>query len=704
VELAPATRIPVDPVDHDGHLSGHQPGKGFRSPIEGGVLTLSIENVTVTYRDGDHALLALDRVDLTLEPGRITGLVGESGSGKTTLAKTLMGLLPDNAEISGTVGLDEIDLTGMDETRLNKIRWARIAMVFQNGVANLNPVHTIIDQVAEPLIQHGQGEKQEAHKRAIETLVRMGLKPEQGHRFPHELSGGEVQRVLLAMALIMAPEVLILDEPTSALDAITKAFVAHIIQDVAEKGTSVLLITHDLDLADKLADALAVLYMGQILETMPARDLLLNPCHPYTLALGRSYPSMNTLRELGGIRGDAFYRLTHRHSQEIDRIDPHSHIIGAGSFHEDGHAPPAGCLFQPRCTQAVEDCLGKDMPMLEAEGHRVRCLRGGIASRLELKGVSKRYDNVTALCPTNLNLRSGEVFCLVGETGSGKTTLSMIAAGVLNPDHGQRVFDGSDMDEWRKRSYRSLARRIGVIYQNPAEAVSHHLSVFDIVAEPLRIQGVVPGKDEIQDRVKSVLADVRLSTEAEFLKRYPHELNMGAVQRVCIARALVLEPSLLVADEPTSSLDPSVQAKVLKLLMDLQTEKGLTMLFVTHDIGLARKIGDRIGVMLAGNIVEAGPSVQVMGNPLHPYTRLLIRSAAGRAGGFSSQAKTPPQAGCPFSPRCRHTESVCFSKLPPEVNPDGGYHLVRCFRPQMSANVAHTENENSPNAFASWRD
>ncbi len=300
--------------------------------------------------------------------------------------------------------------------------------------------------------------------------------------------------------------------------------------------------------------------------------------------------------------------------------------------------------------------------MLSVKDHRVRCLRGGIASRIELKGVRKRYNKVTALCHTNLNLRAGEVFCLVGETGSGKTTLAMIAAGVLDPDQGSRVFDGSDMDEWRNRSYRTLARRIGVIYQNPAEAVSHRLSVFDIVAEPLRIQGSIRGKEEIQDRVKSVLADVRLSTEPAFLKRYPHELNMGAVQRLCIARALVLEPSLLVADEPTSSLDPSVQAKVLKLLLDLQIEKGLTMLFVTHDIGLARKIGDRIGVMVAGTIVEIGPSVQVLRQPLHPYTRLLIRSASGRANGLLLQAKDPPQAGCPFSSRCRYGVSHVFPK------------------------------------------
>jgi peptide/nickel transport system ATP-binding protein len=664
---------------------------------------VSIDDLSVTYQNGDHSILALDRVSLSLDAGQIVGLVGESGSGKTTLGKTLMGLLPDTAEITGCVRLDGKELTGLDEKSFNEIRWSRVAMVFQNGAVNLNPAHRIIDQVAEPLIQHGRTHKAEARYRAEKALGRMGLRAEQGLRFPHQLSGGEIQRALLAMALIMDPEVLILDEPTSALDAITKAFVSHVIQDARKQGTSVLLITHDLDLARKLGDELAVLYLGQIMETMPAREVLLHPLHPYTLALARSYPSMETLRDLGGIRGDVFYRVSHGHCQMDDTAQLHAHVVGPESFHEDRHPPPRGCLFQPRCTQALGDCIEKEIPLLEVEGHRVRCLRGGIASRIKLKEVTKRYGEIRALGPTNLILRAGEVFCLVGETGSGKTTLAMIAAGMLNPDQGCRLFDGQDMDAWRERDYRSLARRIGVIHQNPAEAVSHRLSVFDIVAEPLRIQAVGRDKEEMRGRVKRVLGDVRLSTEPEFLKRYPHELNMGAIQRVCIARALILEPSLLVADEPTSSLDPSIQAKVLKLLLDLQIEKGLTMLFVTHDIGLARKVGDRIGVMVAGTIVEIGPSVQVLDNPLHPYTRLLIQSARGDGEGAPPGSEVFHTAGCPFAPRCSRAESSCFIELPPQSSLDGGHHLVRCFRPHILGTGPFIENESPSNGFAIHR-
>jgi len=651
--------------------------------IKGSDLKLEIDNLTVAYHNNGRAILALDKVDLTMETGHVTALVGESGSGKTTLGKTIMGLLPDNAGISGCVKLDERDIIGLNEAAMNQIRWSKVAMVFQNQAANLNPAHRIVDQVAEPLIQHRRINVSAARGCAGEALERMGLLRDQAVRFPHELSGGEIQRAMLAMALIMEPELLILDEPTSALDAMTKAFVADVICGVKKNGTSVLLITHDLDLARRLGDELVVLYLGSVMEIMPAKELLLNPLHPYTLALVRSYPGMKALRDLGGIRGDAFYRISHSHLQMDEEERPHTHVLGPEAFHEDRHAAPGGCLFQPRCTQSEEGCLKNDVPVMNLGGHSVRCLRGGIVNRMELKDVSRKYGKVTALSHANLELRAGEVFSIVGETGSGKSTLAMIAAGVLMPDKGRRIFENMDMDRWPVRGSKSLAGRIGVIYQNPAEAVSHRLSVFDIVAEPLRIQGKGHDKGEIDERVKRALKDVRLSSEPGFITRYPHELNMGAIQRVCIARALILEPSLLVADEPTSFLDPSVQAKVLKLLMDLQTEKGLTMLFVTHDIGLARKISDRIGVMLAGRIVEVGPSSQVLCNPLHPYTGLLTKSAAGHVDSAFQIPDESSSGCCPFARRCSLAESNCFSELPPQVCLDGGYHRALCFRPQI---------------------
>ncbi|MBW1713131.1 MAG: ABC transporter ATP-binding protein [Deltaproteobacteria bacterium] len=644
-------------------------------------MSLKIENLSVVYRDGDHAIQALEKVHLSLTPGRIVALVGESGSGKTSLGRACLGLLPPNAVIQGRISLNGQTLTGLDEDSLNQIRWAKLAMVFQNGAANLNPVHRVIDQVAEPLLEHGPVQAaQEARARAAEALSEVGLDRARHLCFPHQLSGGQIQLVLLAMATILDPEALILDEPTAALDAMSKAFVAGLVRQARDRGRAVLLISHDLELAAGLADEVSVIYLGQIMETMPAQDLLARPLHPYTLALGRSYPAMTTARDLGGIRGDAFYRILHQHGRGQEEAHGHTHILTSDSSHEDGHAPPRGCLFRPRCTQAVDLCSSQAIDLEAAGSHQVRCLRGGIAYLLELNQVSKRYGQTLALDKTDLTLKAGEVFCLVGETGSGKTTLALIAAGALKPDSGARVFDGQDMEAWIERDYRSLARRIGVIYQNPAQSVSHRLSVFKTVAEPLNIHHLPQSRAETRERVAKVLAEVHLSTDPAFLSRYPHELNMGAIQRVCLARALVLEPSLLIADEPTSSLDPSVQAKVMKLLLNLQIDKGLTMLFVTHNIGLARKIGDRLGVMLAGRLVEIGPAQQVLAAPGHPYTKLLIDSVSRLA---QSPEQLNPEAtdsqGCPFVGRCGRAEEVCHKQRPKLER--AGYGQVACHFP-----------------------
>jgi peptide/nickel transport system ATP-binding protein len=520
----------------------------------------------------------------------------------------------------------------------------------------------------------------------------MGLSPEEGRRFPHELSGGQIQRALLAMALVLDPEVLILDEPTAALDVLTKSFVTGIIRSAQDESKAILLITHDLDLVQSVADEVVVLYLGQILERMPATDLLTRPHHPYTLGLGRSYPTMKATRDLGGIRGDAFFRTFQPDADPAITVGDPSHGSSLDSDDKEDVLPQTGCLFRPRCTQAIETCRQHPVPLERVGDHEVRCLRGGIARILELHQVRKHYGLTIALHPTDLGIRAGEVFCLVGETGSGKTTLAMIAAGFLKPDQGDRIFDSQNMDEWIRRDYASLTKRIGVIYQNPAESVSHRLNVFDIVAEPLRIQGMTSGQTDLKDRVHKILADVHLPADSGFLKRYPHELSMGAIQRVCLARALVAGPDLLVADEPTSALDPSVQAKVINLLLDLQIEKGLTLLFVTHNIGLARKIADRIGVMLAGRLLEVGPASMLLSQPLHPYTRLLVESAIGRKKSGRAETEKTTNGECPFVPRCDRAKEVCLRVSPQPMTEDVYSHVVRCHFPLDSANF-HPQGE-----------
>jgi peptide/nickel transport system ATP-binding protein len=641
---------------------------------------LEIKNLSVIYRDGDHGIQALEDVTLEIRAGECFALVGESGSGKTTLGKACLGLLPSNAEREGNILLEGKEIDFSDEEALNRMRWERLAMVFQDGAASLNPVHRIIDQVAEPIMQHEDVGRNKARKRAASFLEAMGLPREYHTRYPHQLSGGQVQQVLLAMAMILDPAVIILDEPTSALDALSKGFVAEIIREAKKRGKALLLITHDLEFAMQNAETMAVLYLGQIMETLPADEMLSNPLHPYTMALGRSYPAMDTARDLGGIRGDAFYRIVHQHGHADEARYRHAHIQARASSHSDGHAPPTGCLFQDRCTQAIEPCTQGIVSLEEVHGHTVRCLRRGIVTMLELKEVAKRYGKTEALKPVDLNIRAGELLAIVGETGSGKTTLAMIAAGVLKPDQGKRLFLGKDMDVWMKKNHKSLAKEIGIIYQNPAESISHRFTVYEAVAEPLIIQGEAKDHQKSKELVQSILADVHLSTDDAFLQRYPHELNMGALQRVCLARALVLSPSLLIADEPTSSLDPSVQAKVLKLILDLQIERGLTMLFVSHDIGLARKISDRMAVMLAGRIVEMGPSPLVLSRPLHPYTRLLMDSAGGHWEGTSGgDAAQRLSRGCTFRPRCPRRQAQCERETPPLRLIDN--RLVACHVP-----------------------
>ncbi len=643
-------------------------------------MSIKIKQLSVVYKNGSHSIQALEEVRLTIAPGKCLALVGESGSGKTTLGKACMGLLPSNALKEGEISLSDQRIDNLKESALNEIRWKKIAMVFQNGAVNLNPVHRIIDQVAEPLIQHRLSDRVEAKLKAKEALEQMGVTEEHLYRYPHQLSGGQTQRVLLAMAMILDPEIIILDEPTSSLDALSKVFISGVIDQFKSNGKAVLLITHDLEMAAGLADTVSVLYLGQILETLPANDLLFKPLHPYTLALSRSYPTMTTARDLGGIKGDVFYRLVHKHGRHDQDNHTHTHIQVSGSSHKNGHAPPEGCIFQSRCTQAIDRCKNENVFLKELGNHTVRCLRNGIADILNLKEVSKSYGNVPALQPTNLTLKCGEVFCLVGETGSGKTTLAMISAGMLKQDGGEKTFEGRNMDQWAKQEYRSMARRIGVIYQNPAESISPRFSVLEAVAEPLKIHKTTRTRESIENLVSRVLSQVRLSNDPIFLKRYPHELNMGAIQRVCMARALILEPSLLVADEPTSSLDPSVQAKVLKLLLDLQIELGLTMLFITHNIGLARKIGDRIGVMLAGRLVEVGPANMVLSAPRHPYTRLLIDSARGLIKNpFKPGLEILKSIGCPFAPRCPWQKDVCRQKTPEMIDVD--HCRVRCHFP-----------------------
>ena len=550
---------------------------------------LKVDGLKVSY--GQQEILR--GIDLEVPAGQTLAVVGESGTGKTTLGLSLMGLLRDraaNASAAGDIVLDGVRISELGTDELRAMRWARVSMVFQNTDDALNPVHTALAQVREPLIEHGICGEKEATERAARMLKTAGLKEERFEAYPHQLSMGEKQRVLIAMALVCDPEVVILDEPTSSLDAVSKTKVNRTIRRLCREKVS-LVISHDLGTAAELADRVAVLCGGRIVEVASAENLFADPRHPYSRGLIRCYPDMSRSKDLQGIRGRSGFAQR-------------------------------GCPFYGRCTQAIDACPTKTPPLRPVDGRLLACHRGGVVPLLRVKGLAKSFGEREVLRDIDLTVYEGETLALVGESGSGKTTLAKCVVGLEQPQEGRLELEGAEVAERDPQ----FCRRVQMIFQNPREAISHRMTVENALKEPLDVQKIGSRKERLQ-RVKDALRDVQLPHDNAFLSRYPHHLSGGELQRIVIARALVLEPEVLVADEPTSSLDASVQAKIIKLLNGLQERRGLSILFITHDIALARKASDRIAVLQRGQIVERGPTGRVLEHPGHEYTRLLAGSA-----------------------------------------------------------------------------
>ena len=573
-------------------------------------MPLQFKNLNVRYRvsgSPDDYITALDNISIKINEGECVSVVGESGSGKSTLALASMKLMAPNAVMSGQVLVGGTDISGLSDSEMETIRWNEIAIVFQNYGDVLNPVHRIIDQIAEPLIKNGES-RSTALERSRRMLDYLKIKEGRDVLYPHQISAGERQRVLMAMAMITDPGILVLDEPVASVDAITKSYLAGVINEQVDVGKAVLLITHDLSFVPLCSDRCEVLYFGSILESLPSHELLDAPRHPYTRALVRSFPMMERAKDLAGVRGV-----------------PPSMLSRSGGR--------SSCIFQPRCTQSIRVCSQKP-PQATSRGRDgtdgtdrdgyVICHRGGIATMISVKDVSKSYKDLRVLSDISLTLDEGEILALVGETGSGKTTLAYTIAGTIKPDGGEILFRRRKVSDIDRKEF---AKTVGIVYQSPRDSISHRFTVSEAIAEPLHIHGEFD--DESGGRIENALREVQLPADEYFLRKYPHELSGGELQRVAIARALILAPDLLIADESTSFLDPSVQAKVLRLLLDLQNERGISMLFVTHDIGVARKVSDRIAVLHDGRIVENAPAHRVISNPAHRYTKLLIGVAKG---------------------------------------------------------------------------
>jgi peptide/nickel transport system ATP-binding protein len=579
---------------------------------------LSVRNLRVTY-PGPPPVQAVDGLSLDVEAGECVGILGESGSGKSTLAQTLLGLLPE-ARLEGTVHLGGTELTALDEDGWREIRWRRIALGFQSPTA-LNPVLRIGDQLSEPLRVHLGMSKEEAAAQVAKLLESVTLGGWAAARYPRELSGGQRRLVLIAMALACHPDVVILDEPTAGLDPVTREAVLGLLRKiVACRRQALLLISHDPDVLTEIADRVMVMYRGWEAELGPACRVVTNPRHPYSLGLLNARATLGTIKDLRGIRGEP----------------PRPTEIAVG------------CPFSERCTQANELCGGDRPPHLTPRGEdgkrTVACARGGVVSVLSARGLRKVYDmpnglighdRVAAVDDVAVEIREGEVVGLVGPTGSGKSTVAKLLVRLLDTDGGSVWFEGRDLLAAKGGELRDMRRRVQLLFQDPYEALSPRMTVGEAVREPLDVQRIGTG-EEREALVRSTLAQVRLPASGGFLGRHTHELSGGQLQRVALARALVLNPKLLVADEPVAMLDASEQAKMLQLLKTLQVDRGMAMLFISHELAVVLRVADRVIVLDHGRVVEEATGTRLFTHPHHGVTKSLL-AASGREELFAEE-------------------------------------------------------------------
>lgn len=559
---------------------------------------------------------ALRGVSLRLEAGESLAIVGESGSGKTTLAHCLAGLIQP-PEARGSVRVNGQELLGADPETLRKLRWRKVALALQG--TPFNPVTSVGEQVAEPLREHLGVGAAEARRRARELAAEMLLDPGLLDRFPHQLSVGQRRRATLAMVLTLDPDLVVLDEPTAGLDPATKHELVERLRVLAqERGFALVVLTHDLSDAARLAARSMVLYAGEAMETGATERVIAEPAHPYTWALVNAYPVMSTTKDLRPIRGQP----------------------------PDPRAVPPGCPFHPRCTQAEAVCWQQHPRLEPSRGRLVACHFGGLKTLLSAFDLHKTFrgrgTQVRALRGVSLVLREGGSVGVVGPSGSGKSTLARILTGHLAPDSGQVLLEGKALSASWRRHARQLRRQIQLVMQDPWDALSPRLTVLQLVREPLDIDGRGDGHER-ETALRDALASVGLPSSGAFLQARSHQLSGGQLQRIALARALVIHPKVLVADEPTSMLDPSEQARLLVVLRERQVEMGLGLVLVSHDLAVVRKVTDWIVILDAGRVVEEGPSEQISSSPASLTGRRLLDAAPT----FGPHAAHDPAAARP---------------------------------------------------------
>ena len=537
------------------------------SSLKRGEQAVGITNLTVTFATDGGDVRAVDGVTLAVNAGEVLAIVGESGSGKTVTAKTILGLLPETATASGVVLLGKDNIVTVSRARLRELRGTSAAMVFQEPSTALNPVYTVGWQIAEGLRAHGSFSRAEAKAKAIEILEKVGI-PEPHERvnyYPHQFSGGQKQRVVIAMALVLDPELIVADEPTTALDVTVQAEILDLLRRCRDEfGTAIVLITHNMGVVADLADRVAVMYQGKVVEEADATSLFGNPQHDYTKQLLAAVPS-----------------------------------LGSGTVQA-----------RERARERARTESGP--PLVVATDLRIE-----FPGRLGRPGFR-------AVNGVSFQIEAREVLGLVGESGSGKTTIGRAIGGLTRVTGGSLTVLGQEMLGVTERRFRPLRSDIGFVFQDPATSFNPLLTIAECVAEPLIVHRRVSDARSARAQVNELLEAVQLPRA--FGDRFPHELSGGQRQRASLARALALQPKLLIADEPTSALDVSVQARVLELFAELQKEFGFAALFISHDLAVVDILADRIAVLYRGELIEEGTGAEVLGAPKHPYTRRLLAS------------------------------------------------------------------------------
>jgi oligopeptide/dipeptide ABC transporter ATP-binding protein len=564
---------------------------------------LSVNNLRTYFHTRRGVYRAVDGVSFHLERGEVLGIVGESGSGKSVTCASIMGLIPKppGRIESGTAMFDGIDLLAASPAQLRAIRGKRISMIFQDPMTSLNPYMRISDQIIEPLLIHEKISREDALARALAMLESVGITDaaKRMHSYPHEFSGGMRQRVMIATALITKPDILIADEPTTALDVTVQAQILELIKKLQrELGMAVIFITHDLGIVSGLCDRVQVMYAGRIVETAPVREIFANPQHPYTKALQRCVPALQEkgrpLFTIPGMPPDL--------SKPIDEAE----LLKRFEFVDQEKTSP---MPPSRPDLSRADTI--------LEVNDVSTHFAGRVSGLFSKATApvKAVDGVT------LSIKRGEVIGLVGESGSGKSTLGRTIMQLVPPTAGTVILEGKNLTAGSASEIAGIRRDLQMVFQDPFASLNPRMTIFATLAEPLVAHNVCKAS-EVTARVTELMRQVGLPPSD--MRKYPHEFSGGQRQRIAIARALALNPKVIVADEPVSALDVSIQAQILNLLADLVRRLDLTLIFISHDLSVVKHISDRIAVMYRGKIVEMGPALDVMERPQHAYTRTLL--------------------------------------------------------------------------------